>query len=163
MSYKLPKEEVLEKFATKVFLRPVKIIYYSLEILPKKLRKSVENSIMFVFSRVISLEKKEKCRFIFVNREILREQKYPLYHIKAMLLHEVGHLKNQPKKGSEAYNEFIAHDYAIRYAKNFKMKRELAALNAMLFDWASHDKRHLVKKAFLIGVKRGSWEAKYYQ
>jgi hypothetical protein len=74
-------------------------------------------------------------RRILINVDLFDRLGYTTAHVRATLLHEVGHVIHRRKGHGKSGKEFLAHLYAMRKASRLGLERELRFLRFGAWIW----------------------------
>lgn len=93
---------------------------------------------------------------IMLNKSAIFDGRVSLYQIRAILLHEIGHLKTN-YKNTNSVSELRAQLWAMDFATKAAMEKELRELLKDLDFWqkATKSSQKIYKRAVLIGKKTG--------
>jgi len=77
----------------------------------------------------------QKIMLLAINRSAFNHT-YPDDVLKAVMMHEIGHAKNNKDRGSQA--EYTAHRWALNKSKKLGMKDVVRVLRYMVKEWSRH-------------------------
>ena len=157
MSYRLPEVEELQLFASAVvkdvgvlglqengFKQEVKIAYLDEQSI---IQSSIPLNYLNDYVACV-----EKCGRIWINRIIVREDRYSMGLLRAVILHEIGHMKTIRDHASAISKELRAQLWCLEFAARNGMETELAWLLYLLyFDWKKW--KHTYHGAYVLGKR----------